>query len=162
MIKLNSKNIKIVVVTMTAFCTVLYFIFPLLIDKAYPLFEDKITFRNSSAWFYFGPAIISSCDKIVIRFGLFNKPIILRPTDPAFSAVLQWIEKRYKFNLNYSTFPPSAEGSIADDSIALAKGDGAHNLLLFIPLNKLTLCAKNKDIEEEINQLKSMVASKSK
>lgn len=162
MMQLNSKNIKILIITMTVLCASLYFIFPLLIEKAYPLFEDKITFRNSSAWFYFGPAIISSCDKIVIRFGLFNNPIILRPTDPAFSAVLQWIEKRYTDNLNDSTFPPSSEGSIADNSIALAKGDGPHNLLLFIPLNKLTLCANNKNIEEEINQLKSMVASKSK
>ena len=122
---------------------------------------DGLRNRNSSAWFQYGPAIIDSCDKIVLRLGHAAEPTIITAGDNRFLPLQKWLDDNINDELDSPPMFPSYYKRQHDYTISLYCGQGANNLLLEIPLNEVTLGKTGKALELEIDLLKRLVSSTS-
>jgi hypothetical protein len=134
-------------------------LFLLNMNQSYSQSSSSVHF-NGNEWIYFGPAIINVGKAVKVKIG--DKEYSIVNDDENLKKVKSWLLGNYERRLNFSPDVPSLDAVEFLNSITIYSTNELkrENILLEIPLTKLSLGKSDKEFEDQFEKLKALLPKK--
>ena len=99
------------------------------------------TRQNGHAWMSYGPAIINCCKMITVSMGLNGREVNVSKIDgPKLEKIKAWLMYNFKYKMDKSPeYPKDRSFFYLTVTLYASTQGGQQNVLMVIPLNRLTL-----------------------